>query len=243
MSISADQVAFITGADRGIGRALAQRLRARGVKLALFSNNGENLRKTAREERWSEPEVLLDVFDVADSHAVRCTVDRSLAHFGRVDHLLNVAGILYFGGVLQCTEVQWDRTLNTNAKGYFLMAREVLPKMQEAGAGSIVNVSSIWGKRGAPATLAYGVSKFAVEGLTKSLQEEVRPWGVKVTSIVLDKVDTDFRENLAGHIDYTAEQRARMIQPADVVDAIVWFLESATTMLPTSIELDAWLWK
>lgn len=149
---------------------------------------------------------------------------------------------MHFGGVADCTVEQWERTLQTNLTGYFLMARTVLPGMRAAGTGTIVNMSSIWGRRPAPATLAYSVSKYGVEGLTKCLAEEARPWGVKVSSLVLDKVDTDFREGMAAHVDYDAEQRARMLSADDVADATLAILESSGRAHPSSVELDAWRW-
>jgi NAD(P)-dependent dehydrogenase (short-subunit alcohol dehydrogenase family) len=238
-----NKVAIVSGADRGIGRAMANRLHAQGVKLMLCSNNREGLMRTADQEKWTGSSVLLDVFDVASPEAVADFVARGKREFGRIDYLFNVAGVLYFGGILKCTIEQWDRTINTNLKGYFLMAREVLPIMKDSGGGAIVNISSIWGKRGNPVTFAYAVSKFGVEGLTKCLQEEVKGWGVKVSSIVLDKVDTDFRENFAGHLEYTEEQKARMITAEDVVDSAMYIVQSSSRVLPASIDLDAWMWK
>jgi 3-oxoacyl-[acyl-carrier protein] reductase len=240
-----DRVTLITGADRGIGLALAHRLAARGHKLVLHSNNEEGLRKAVADAGWPAEDVLTSVHDVGDEAAVSASVTAAVERFGKIDDLLNVAGVAYYGGVLNTSLDAWERTLRTNLTGYFLMARAVLPHMKAAGTGVIVNMSSIWGVRGAPAgaMLAYSVSKFGIEGLTKGLIEEAGPWGVKVSSIVLDKVDTDFREHMVPHIDYSPEQRARMIAADDVVDATVMILDSSARVLPSSITLDAWLWK
>lgn len=245
LATKVDRVTLITGADRGIGLALAHRLAARGHRLVLHSNNEAGLQKAVADAGWPAEDLLIAAHDVGDEAAVSASVTAAVERFGKIDDLLNVAGVAYYGGILDTPVETWERTLRTNLTGYFLMARAVLPHMREAGQGVIVNMSSIWGTRGAPpgAMLAYAVSKFGIEGLTKCLIEEAKPWGVKVSSIVLDKVDTEFREHMAPHIDYTPEQRARMITADDVVDTTVMILDSSPRVLPSTVTLDAWLWK
>ncbi|GHB06713.1 SDR family NAD(P)-dependent oxidoreductase [Streptomyces termitum] len=234
--------ALITGADRGIGLALARRLGAEGANLVLHSHDAESLRATVEREKWPEERLHTSVLDVSDAAAVERAVAEAMDRFGAIDHLLNVAGIVHFGGIEKCTVDEWERTLRTNLTGYFLMARTVLPHMRAAGSGVIVNMSSIWGRRPAPGTLAYSVSKYGVEGLTKCLAEEARPWGVKVSSLVLDKVDTGFRDGMAEYVSYDEEQRDRMLSADDVADATWAVLSSSSRAHPSSIELDAWRW-
>ncbi|MFE6228167.1 SDR family NAD(P)-dependent oxidoreductase [Streptomyces sp. NPDC057854] len=236
------RTALITGADRGIGLALARRLGAEGANLVLHSHDAESLRDTVAREQWPAERLHTSVLDVADADAVQAAVAEAADRFGGIDYLLNVAGIVRFGGIERCTVDEWQQTLQTNLTGYFLMARSVLPHMREAGSGVIVNMSSIWGRRPAPATLAYSVSKYGVEGLTKCLAEEARPWGVKVSSLVLDKVDTGFRDAMAEHVSYDGEQRERMLSADDVADATWSILTSSSRAHPSSIELDAWRW-
>ncbi|MEU0437286.1 SDR family oxidoreductase [Streptomyces sp. NPDC006290] len=238
----ADKVALITGADRGIGRALASRLGAEGCRLVLYSHNGEGLKKAVADQGWEDEQVLTAVHDVADAVAVEAAVAEAVTRFGKIDYLLNVAGVAHPGGALTTSQEVWDRTLATNLTGYFVMARAVLPHMKEAGDGFIVNMSSIWGKRTAPpgAMLAYSVSKWGVEGLTKALAEEAKPWGVRVSGIVLDKVDTAFRENMPG--DLTQEQRDLMLTADDVADATYAILTSSRRAHAATVELDAWQW-
>jgi 3-oxoacyl-[acyl-carrier protein] reductase len=238
-----DHVAVVTGADRGIGRALAGRLGAAGCRLVLHSNNAEGLRKAVADEGLPAERVLTAAHDVADSAAVAAAVDAAIARFGRIDYLLNVAGVAYPGGVLTTDREVWDRTLTTNLTGYFVMAAAVLPHMKQAGSGHIVNMSSIWGRRPAApgGGLAYSVSKWGVEGLTKGLAEETRAWGVRVTGIVLDKVDTSFSENMP--TVPTEEQRARMLSADDVAEATFGVLTSPPRAHVPVLELDAWLWR
>ncbi|KAF2776489.1 MULTISPECIES: SDR family oxidoreductase [unclassified Streptomyces] len=237
-----DRVALITGADRGIGRALGRRLGSEGCRLVLHSHNAEGLHKAVAEEGWSPGQVLTAVHDVADAEAVEASVAEAIERFGRIDYLLNVAGVAHPGGALSTSKEVWDATLSTNLTGYFVAARAVLPHMRRAGEGFVVNMSSIWGRRAsAPGGgLAYSVSKWGVEGLTKGLAEEARPWGVRVSGIVLDKVDTLFGENMP--VTLTEEQRARMMSTEDVADATVAILTSSPRVHVSTVELDAWQW-
>ena len=238
-----DKVALVTGADRGIGRALARRLGTQGCRLVLHANHAERLRKAVADEGLPPERVVTASHDVADPAAVEASVAAATERFGRIDYLLNVAGVAYPGGILSTTREVWDRTLATNLTGYFTMAAAVLPHMRQAGGGHIVNMSSIWGRRAAPpgGGLAYSVSKWGVEGLTRGLAEEARPWGVRVTGIVLDKVDTDFTENMP--VAPTEEQRARMLGVEDVADATLAVLTSSPRAHVSVIELDAWMWQ
>jgi 3-oxoacyl-[acyl-carrier protein] reductase len=237
------KVSLITGADRGIGRALARRLASEGARLVLHSNNGEGLRKAIADEGWAEERVLASAHDVADSAAVEASVDAAIGRFGRIDQLVNVAGIAYPGGVLNTPREIWDRTVTTNLTGYYVACAAVLPHMKAAGDGYIVNMSSIWGTRAAApgGGLAYSVSKWGVEGLTRGLAAEAGHWGVRVSGIVLDKVDTDFSEHMP--VTLTAEQRARMLSVEDVAEVTVGLLSSSPRAHVASIELNAWLWR
>ncbi|MFC9326846.1 SDR family oxidoreductase [Kitasatospora sp. NPDC057015] len=238
-----EKVALITGADGGIGRALARRLAAEGCRLVLHSHDEQGLAKAVADEGLPAERVLTSVHDVADSEAVAASVAVALERFGRIDHLLNVAGVAYPGGILTTSREVWDRTVATNLTGYFVAAAAVLPHMKEAGSGHIVNMSSIWGRRAAApgGGLAYSASKWGVEGLTRGLAEEARPWGVRVTGIVLDKVDTNFSENMP--VTLTAEQRARMLAAEDVAEATYAVLASSSRAQISTVELDAWLWR
>jgi len=243
MSKHQGKVAIVTGADRGIGRALATQLADAGIKLSLLSIEGAGLADAGRAIEAKGGTVITTVGDVSDRAVVEGAVARTVEQFGTVDYLLNVAGVAFFGGVAHCTEEEWDTTMNTNVKGYFLMAKSVLPHMQSAGGGVILNMSSIWGERGSSAMQAYATSKHAVEGFTKSLAIEAAPHGIKVSSLLLDKVDTGFRDRMLPHVNYSEEQKARMLSVADVAGAAWWVLDSSDRCLPSSIELTAWQFK
>jgi 3-oxoacyl-[acyl-carrier protein] reductase len=238
-----EKVAFITGADRGIGEGIAKRLKQEGVKLYLCSDNLVGLEQSIKNYAPNSEDVITAGFDIRDNKKVKEAVAEAINKFGKVDYLLNVAGISYYGGLLQHAEEEWEKTLRTNVDGYYATARAVTPNMINNKSGIIINVSSIWGQRPAPVMMSYSVSKFAVEGLTKCLAEELKPHGIKVSSIVLDKVDTAFRDNMKPYIDYNEEQRNRMISVADVVDTMMYILNSSARVSPSSITLEACLWQ
>ncbi|WP_038084886.1 SDR family NAD(P)-dependent oxidoreductase [Tumebacillus flagellatus] len=237
------KVAIITGANQGIGLAVAKSLAAEGVSLGLGSNKADELRAAADELRAAGANVVDVPLDVRNPVQVEDLVKQTLEAFGTIDFVINNAGVTYFGGVQQCTETEWDDTLNINVKGYFLLTKAVLPTLIEKQGGHIINMSSIWGKKGSATMVAYSTSKFAIEGFTQSLIEEVKPHGIKVTSIVLDKVDTQFRDNMTAFVNFSEEQKARMITAEDVADSVLYALSSSPRSLPASIHLDAYLWK
>ncbi|HEU4962734.1 MAG TPA: SDR family oxidoreductase [Bacilli bacterium] len=236
------KVAIVTGANQGIGLAVSKRLSERGVKVVLASNKADELAAAQDQLRAQGGEALAFALDVRDKGSVDRMVQETLDTYGRIDILVNNAGVSYFGGVQQCTEEQWDETMGINLKGYFLLAKAVLPHMIAAKSGSVINMSSIWGKKGSSSMVAYSTSKFAIEGFTQSLSEEAKPHGIKVASIVLDKVDTPFRDNMVEFVEFNDEQKQRMLAAEDVADSVEWILSSSNRSLPSSIHLDAFNW-
>lgn len=238
------KVALITGADRGIGKAISQRLAERNINTVLISNNASGLDDARKDiENKHQIQTLAITLDVRNKKDIDVAISDIMQRYGRIDYLINVAGIAYYGGIELCTEDEWDETLNVNVKGYFLMSKAVFPHMKNAKGGMIINMSSIWGTRGAASMLAYSTSKFAIEGFTKCLLEEGRPHGVKVTSVILDKVDTSFRDSMNKYVDFSEEQKMLMLNVDDVADTVSWLIESSPQSLPSSITLDAFLWK
>ncbi|MBL0387621.1 SDR family oxidoreductase [Tumebacillus sp. ITR2] len=237
------KVAIITGANQGIGLAIAQRLAEQGVAIGMGSNKAEELRQAAEEIRAAGGRVVAVPVDVRNPTDIEDLVKQTLEAFGTIDIVINNAGVTYFGGVQQCTETEWDNTLNINVKGYFLLTKAVLPTLIEKKGGHIINMSSIWGKKGSATMVAYSTSKFAIEGFTQSLIDEVKPHGIKVTSVVLDKVDTPFRDNMTEFVNFSEEQKQRMLTADDVADSVMFALTSSPRSLPSSIHLDAYLWK
>ncbi len=235
------KVVLLTGADGGIGTALSKTLYAQGASLILHAKENERLQTTVSEFGWDHARYTLHGHDVSDSKAVEAAVSKGFDRFGRIDFLINIAGINRFGGILKCSEEEWDAIHATNVKGLFLTSRAVVPYMKSAGVGSIINISSVWGIRGSAKMMAYSTSKHAVEGFTKSLLAEVAPWGIKVSSLIVGIVDNAFRDAMRDYVTFTPEQCNRMLTHEDVVEPVIYMMRSSPRALPSSVTLEAWL--
>jgi 3-oxoacyl-[acyl-carrier protein] reductase len=238
-----ENLALVTGADRGIGKAIALAALQNGYSVIVGSLNKISDRKPYYDALHDGATVGFLEFDVTRPDEMQKTVEQITQFTGPITHLINVAGISYFGNILECTEQEWDETLETNVKSYFLLSKAVIPYMIKRESGMIINMSSIWGVRGSPTMLAYSVSKHAVEGLTKSLQEFGRPFGIRVTSVILDKVDTHFRERMEGKVNITPAQCKTMLTADDVATAVIEVANSSNTRHISTVTLEAYKWK
>lgn len=241
MSSLNGKVYLMTGADGGMGSELAPALYAQGANLILHGQEQDRLEALAQRHAWDRARVSLHAHEVTDAAAVSAAVDRGIGYFGRLDGLINLAGINRFGGIELCSEEEWDAVMSTNVKGMFLTTRAAMPTLKNAGCGTVINMSSIWGIRGNGRMMAYSTSKHAVEGFTQSLRSEVAPWGVKVSSLIVGIVDNGFRKGMGGHVTFTEEQCQKMLRSSDVVPPILYILTSAPQALPSTITLEAWL--
>jgi 3-oxoacyl-[acyl-carrier protein] reductase len=217
-------VAIVTGASRGMGRAISGRLAGAGATVALVARGEEGLRATEAEIRASGGEAAAFPADVRDRHSVEAMAAAVKERFGRIDLLVNCAFWGPPGSLTQTDEEFWDRTLDTTLKGPYLCARAVYPAMREQGAGTIVNIGSLAGKVGEDNRTAYCAAKWGLEGLTAALQVELHPQGIRVHLISPGATDTSFwSENAPG---LTADQLERFIPPETVADAVMWVLST-----------------
>ena len=188
-----DQVVLITGASRGIGRAIADRAAADGARLVLCARSAEPLRQAARELSKTA-EVVAIPADASRENEVERLRDEAIARFGRVDAIVNNAGTAESAPFLKTERAFWDRMIAENATSAFLVSRAFLGEMAERGSGRIVMVASVSGKRGAPYVAAYSASKHAMLGLMRSLAAEFGPKGVRVNAVCPGYVDTPMTE-------------------------------------------------
>jgi 3-oxoacyl-[acyl-carrier protein] reductase len=207
------KVAVVTGAGRGIGRAIAIELGRMGAKVALAARSASELESTAREIGAMASVIPTDVRNREEVHKL---LDEASTAIGPIDILVNAAGIGIFGSVTEFSDDNYDAILDTNLRSIFLASRFVLPSMISRRTGHIVNIASIAGKVGSATRAVYCASKFGVVGFTESLAEEVRQHGIRVSLICPGSTDTGFSSD--PHREGKA--RARMLSPADIAHAV-----------------------
>lgn len=177
------KVAVITGASRGLGRAMAVALGGAGVKLALVSRDRGKLEETAAEAAKLGAESAIFQIDVTDESQVRALERDVIARFGRADILINNAGIAIRKTVVDYTLEEWHRVMDTNLTSVFLMCRSFVPHMRGRGYGRVINISSIMGHISLPLRSAYSASKAGVIGFTRALALELATDGISVVAI------------------------------------------------------------
>ena len=192
--------AIVTGSTRGIGKETALLLLQKGLNVIISSRSQQSVDNVIQEIHDKFPSKKENVLglkcDVSKYSDVKSLVDVSVKTFGRIDVLVNNAGIVYFKSIMDTTEEEWNNTIDTNLKGVFLFTKEVLPYMIENKSGVIVNVSSGAGKSGFPNLSAYCASKFGVIGFTESIAKEVSNYNVKVMAICPGGVDTKMIDDI-----------------------------------------------
>ncbi len=258
------QVAFITGAAHGQGRATALALAAQGARITALDvarplrypgyelGTPDELASLAEEVEMLGSECLPFQGDVRDDQAITQAVQATLAHFGRIDILFNNAGICFYGLAHELTEEAWDAMLDINLNGPWLVARRIIPVLIAQRSGVIINNASIAGKRGMARLSHYAASKWGLIGLTKSWALELAPYGIRVLSILPTGVNTPMNDGLAALEGATPQEIAERsagnllpvpwIEPQDVAEAVL-YLASVRARFVTGSEfvLDAGL--
>jgi len=213
-------VAIVTGASRGIGFAIAAELARRGYRLAMLARDQKALEGAARRLGASAPEVKTFPCDVRDAAQVNAASEKILAWAGRVDVLVNNAGIGGFGAIHELTDEVWDDTLDTNLRGVFLCSRAVAPEMIRQRSGYIINISSLAGKNFFAGAAAYCASKWGLMGLTYSMAEDLRGYGIRASVICPGTVQTEFSP-------HAGKEPGKMLQPEDVAHAVAMLVTQA----------------
>jgi len=209
--------ALITGAGKGIGKAVALALAAEGTNVILLARTTADLEQTAAEAQAFGIKTLILTADIADISSVNQAVEKALAEFKTIDILINNAGVGKFGKFLELTPEEFEIIIKVNLMGVYYATRAILPGMIEQQSGDIVNISSSAGLRGAALTSAYSASKFAVLGLTESLMQEVRKHNIRVTALTPSTVATDMAKDLK----LTDGNPDTVMQPEDLAELIV----------------------
>ena len=191
------KVAVITGASRGIGRAIALRLAGAGARVVVSSRKLENVQAVAGEIAVAGGEALAVQAHVGRTDDVTALVARAVEAYGRIDVAVNNAGTNpHFGPLLSADEGQWDKILDTNLKGAFRVCKAVVPHMEAQGGGKIINVASVAGLRPMPGLSVYSISKAALIMLTQVLAAELGHAGIRVNAIAPGVIKTRFSQLL-----------------------------------------------
>ena len=223
----AGRVALVTGASRGIGRAVALRLAAAGAAVVAGAR-GDHAAGVAGEAAAAGGAATPVSLDVTDADSVRSAVQAALGGFGRIDILVNNAGIVNDQLTVRMRQAEWDAVLATNLTGAFTCCQAVLRPMLKQRSGRIINVGSVVGQSGNPGQANYAATKAGLTGFTKSLAREVASRGITVNVVAPGMIDTDMIAGLDGHArEAMAGQipQGRLGRPDDVA-AAVCFLAS-----------------
>jgi NAD(P)-dependent dehydrogenase (short-subunit alcohol dehydrogenase family) len=211
LSPLAGRVALVTGASRGIGRAVSERLSEAGAAVAVLSTTEPGSLAVADALRARGGRSLAVAADVADPTALDRAVAEVERELGPVDILVNDAGVALRSPLAEMTDADWDRVLSVNLHGPFYLVRRCVPGMAERRWGRVVNVSSISGRLGTPGMTAYCASKWGLNGLTQALAAEVKERGVLVTAVLPGSVDTDMLRGSGWTPEMSAVDVARMV--------------------------------
>jgi NAD(P)-dependent dehydrogenase (short-subunit alcohol dehydrogenase family) len=236
-----DQVAVITGASQGIGAACAQRLSADGAAVALWDvddTRGQALAKRLVDDGARAIYVHCNVAAKAD---VDSALSTTLAAFGRIDALVNNAGIFKAADFLDITEADWDAVIGVNLKGSFLVGQAVAREMARAGGGAIVNMSSVNGVMAIPSIASYNASKGGINQLTRVMALALADRGIRVNAVAPGTIATELAKNAVLTSD---EARARIMsrtpmkrlgEPGEIADVVAFLLSSAASYMTGEI--------
>jgi NADP-dependent 3-hydroxy acid dehydrogenase YdfG len=220
MSHAAKALIVITGASSGIGLATAKLLSSRGHALLLLARRVEPM------NALNLPNTLCRAVDVSDIDAFSAAVKEAEQQFGPVDALVNNAGVMLLGGVDQQNPTEWEHMLNVNVKGLLNGVHAVTKGMIERKAGTIINISSVAGRKTFPNHVVYVGTKFAVHGMSENLREELSPHNVRVIVIAPGAVETELLSHTtndeikAGYQEWKQEMGGKVLSAEDVAHAI-----------------------
>lgn len=224
------KVAIVTGASKGIGKAIAVALADAGAKIVLAARTPQTVEDVAAELRETGANATAVPTDVTDVDAVQNLVQRTLDTYQNLDILVNNAGNGIFGTVADFDPSDWDNVINSNLKGVYLCAKYALPHLLAQGEGQIVNVLSIAAKVAFPASSAYCAAKAGALALTKVLAAEVRDKNIRVTAVLPGSVETPFWDDIPQHPDFE-----KMLKPEHVANAVLSVCQQPIGMVTEEI--------
>ena len=227
------EISIVTGAGRGIGKAIAVRLAKESQNIVLISRTESELIIVKKEIDALGVESIYFVGDVADEKFVKSTIKKIQSRFGKIDHLINNAGIGIIKKLIDSTLDEFKLQVNTNLYGVYNCTKSVLPGMIKRNSGSIINISSLAGKNSFIGGTMYSATKHALLGLTKSLMLEVREYNIRVVAICPGSVDTKFGDSST----INPRSSAQILLPEDVAEVVVSVIKLPVRALASEIDL------
>ena len=223
------KVAVVTGAGRGIGKAISAAIARAGCRVVLAARTREQIEAVQKEILSHGGDALAVPTDVTVDDDIRRLVEKSQEKWGGVDILINNAGWGKKASVVSASLTDWDQTFRVNLRTPMVLAKALLPNMIAKREGAVINIGSVSGKTGEANGAAYSASKFGLIGFTQSLYEEVREHGIKVAVILPGFVDTPL-------IPPNRQlDRSKMIQANDIAETVIFVLTSSATCCPVEI--------
>ena len=214
-----EKVVLVTGAGRGIGRSIALSLARHGARVALAARTKAQLKSVQAEIEAFGGQAACFPIDVSEEAEVIALVDRAAERWGRLDILINNAGMVMGKPLLETTTAEWDRIMTVNARAPFILCRQAIPYLSRQEVSFIINIASVVAIKGYINQSAYGASKHALLGMTKALAKEVHQDGIRVHAISPGGVDTDQLGLARPELD-----RSVLMQPADIADIVLFLV-------------------
>jgi len=213
------KVAIVTGASRGIGRAICVALAKEEAAVVLAARAVDKLEETAKQVTAVGGKAEIVVTDLAEEESIKNLVKATNEKFGRLDILVNNAGVTHSAELEDTDTADWDRLFAVNTRAPFILCREALPLLRKAEAAYIINIVSIVGVKCYPLQSAYTASKHALRGMTKSLAEELQGSNVRVHSICPGGVDTDMIHEIRPDI-----KKEDLMQPEEIAELVLYLV-------------------
>jgi NAD(P)-dependent dehydrogenase (short-subunit alcohol dehydrogenase family) len=215
----ASQVAMVTGASRGIGRAISVALAQEAATVVLSARSVKKLQETAEQVTEAGGKAEIVVTELAEEESIKNLVKVTGDKFGRLDILVNNAGVTHSAKLEQTVTEDWERCMLVNARAPFILCREALGLLQKSKAGYIINIASVVGVKGYPLQSAYTSSKHALRGMTISLAEELRGSNIRVHLLCPGGVDTELVQQVRPDIKKDA-----LIQPEEIAELVLYLV-------------------
>ncbi len=231
----AGRVVLVTGSSRGIGAEVAAKAAAEGARVAVhYNRSAEAAERTVARARAAGAEAASFAADISDGAQAEALVAQVIDHFGRIDGLVNNAGLTQVGPFLELQPTDWDAVIRTDLTAAFHTCRAAIPCMLENGGGAIVNVASRLGQIGIAETAAYSAAKAGLIGLTRALAKEFGPRGIRLNAVAPGPVETEMTTDLL--VSQEGQRRLRDLplgrfgRPEEIADSVIFLLSDASSL-------------